>query len=69
MAKLKFWHDQSILRKKLKPIDKVLLYDSNLHLFASKLRSHWTGPFVVKIIYPLEAVKIVDPKDGHMVNF
>ena len=64
-AKLKVWYDQSILRKKLEPFDKVLLYDSKLHLFVGKIRSRWTGPFIVKTIYPYGAVEIVDPKDGH----
>ena len=31
-SKLKFWHDQSILRKKLEPGDKVHLYDSKSSL-------------------------------------
>ena len=61
-SKLKFRHNQSILRKKLKPGDKVLLYDSKLHV--GKLWSRWR-PFVVKIVFPNGAVKIVDPKDGH----
>ena len=64
-AKLKVRHDQSILRKKLESGDKVLLYDSRLHLFQGKLRSHWTSPFIIKTVYPHGAVEIVDLKDGH----
>ena len=60
-AKLKFLPDQSILRKKLEAFDKVFLYDSKFH----KLRSRWTGPFVVKIIYPHGAIEIVDPENKH----
>ena len=64
-SKLKFRHDQSILRKKLESGDKVLLYDSKLHLFQGKLRSRWTGPFIVKIVFPHETIEIMDPKDGN----
>ena len=37
--KLKKWHDQLIARKNFKQGDQVLLYDSKLHLFSSKLKS------------------------------
>ena len=40
--KLKKWHDQLIARKNFKQGDQVLLYDSKLHLFPSKLKSKWT---------------------------
>ena len=36
---LKKWHDQLIARKNFKQGDHVLLYDSKLHLFPSKLKS------------------------------
>ena len=62
-SKLKFWHDQSILRKKLELGDKVLLYDSKLYLFQGKLQSCWTGPFVVKIVFPHRAIEIMYLKD------
>ena len=64
-SKLKFWHDQPILRKKLELGDKVLLYDSKLYLFQGKLRSCWIGPFIVKIVFPHRAIENVDPKDGN----
>ena len=38
-VKLKKWHDQLIARKNFKQGDQVLLYDSKLHLFPSKLKS------------------------------
>ena len=63
-AKLEFRHDKTILIKKLEPFDKVLLYDSKLHLFAGKLKSHWIGPFIIKTIFPHGVVEIVDPKNG-----
>ena len=37
--KLKKWHDQLIARKYFNKGDQVLLYDSKLHIFPSKLKS------------------------------
>ena len=37
--KLKRWHDQIVLRKELQKRQKVLLYDSKLHIFLRKLKS------------------------------
>ena len=51
-------HDKNILRKEFNVGQKVLLYDSRLHLFPGKLRSRWTGPYVVKTVYPHGAVEI-----------
>ena len=45
--KLKRWHDQLIAYKHFKQGDQVLLYDSKLHLFSSKLKSRWIGPFTI----------------------
>jgi hypothetical protein len=42
---------------------KVLLYNSQLHLFSGKLRSRWSGPFIVKHEYPYGACDIVNPKN------
>ena len=50
--RLKLFHDKSIARKTFEPNQKVLLYSSRLHLFLGKLRSRWTGPFIVKVVYP-----------------
>ena len=41
-----------------------MLYNSRLHLFLEKLKSKWSGPFVVKNIYPYGAVQIDNPKNG-----
>ena len=45
--RMKRVHDKNILRKSFEPGQKVLLYNSRLHLFLGKLRSRWTGPFIV----------------------
>ena len=45
--KLKRWHDQLISRKDFQKGQRVLLYDSKLHIFPSKLKSRWIGPFTI----------------------
>jgi hypothetical protein len=62
-ARMKKAHDQSILRRSFEPGQKVL-YNSRLHLFLGKLRSRWTGPFIVQSIFPYGAIEIEDPKNG-----
>jgi predicted RNA-binding protein with PUA-like domain len=46
-ARMKKVHGQNILGRFFVPGQKVLLYNSHLHLFSGKLRSRWTGPFIV----------------------
>lgn len=62
--RMKVFHDKHILRKTFEPSQKVLLYNSRLHLFPGKLRSRWTGPFVVKRVFPFGAVEIENPING-----
>ena len=47
----KVFHDQAILRKSFLSDQKVFLYNSRLHLFSEKLRSRWTGPYIVKEVF------------------
>ena len=44
--KTKKWHDQNILRE-FKTGDQVLLCNSRLKLFPGKLKSKWSGPYIV----------------------
>ena len=60
----KVFHDKSIVRKKFSPNQKVLLYDSRLHLFPGKLKSRWTGPYLVRTVFPHGAIEIENPRDG-----
>ena len=57
-------HDRIILRKDFALGMKVLLYDSELHLFPGKLRSRWADPFVVTHMFLYGVVKIQDPITG-----
>jgi hypothetical protein len=45
---------------------KVLLYNSRLHLFLGKLRSRWSGPFIEKHVYPYGAFDIGNPKNDNV---
>jgi hypothetical protein len=57
-------HDQNILRRSFEVGQKVLLYNSCLHLFPGKLKSRWTGPFLVHTVFTHGAIEIKDPKNG-----
>ena len=63
-AKTKAFHDSRISRKIFEVGQKVLLYNSRLHLFPGKLKSKWSGPFIVKHVYPYGAINIENPRDG-----
>ena len=63
-AKTKSFHDQLITRKNFAPGDKVLLHNSRLHIFAEKLKTRWSGPFIVRTVFPHGAVIIVDLKNN-----
>ena len=61
---MKVFHDKQIMRKSFTPGQKVLLFNSRLHLFPGKLCSRWSGPFIVHTVFPHGAIKIKDPKNG-----
>ena len=61
---MKVFHDKKIMRKSFTPGEKVLLFNSHLHLFSGKLRSRWSGPFIVHTVFPYGAIEINDPKNG-----
>ena len=54
--KTKKWHDQKIMRKEFEVGDPVLLYNSRLKLFPGKLKSRWSGPYIVVAVTPFGAV-------------
>ena len=64
-GRMKKIHDQHINRKSFYNGQKVLLYNSRLHLFPGKLKSRWMGPFIVCNVFPHGVVKIENPKDGN----
>ncbi|XP_070679611.1 uncharacterized protein [Malus domestica] len=61
----KAFHDSQILRKEFQPGQKVLLFSSRLKLFPGKLKSRWTGPYLVTKIFPHGAVEISNEAQGN----
>nr|CAN77131.1 hypothetical protein VITISV_022658 [Vitis vinifera] len=61
-ARLKKWHDQLVNPKKFTKGQRVLLYDSKLHIFPGKLKSKWTGPFINREVHPNVVVEVFNPK-------
>ena len=45
--KTKAWHDKHLMHNELKPGQQVLLFNSRLKLVLGKLRSRWSGLFVI----------------------
>ncbi|KAM6567243.1 hypothetical protein CsatA_026371 [Cannabis sativa] len=64
--RMKFYHDKNILRKDFSPGQKVLLYNSRLHLFPGKLRSRWVGPYIIRTVFPHGAIEIENPNNGNV---
>ncbi|GJZ40204.1 putative reverse transcriptase domain-containing protein [Tanacetum coccineum] len=60
----KKWHDSRLRGDKdFKIGDQVLLYNSRLKMYPGKLKSKWSGPNIVKTVYPHGAIEITD-RDG-----
>ena len=65
-ARTKAYHDKFINQKMFEPNQKVWLYNSRMHLFPGKLRSHWDGPYIVTQVFPHGVVELQDPKQGNI---
>ena len=63
---LKRWHDIMVVRKIFEKGDQVLLYDSKMRLFPSKLKSRWIGSFTVHEVYTNGAVELLNSKDNRV---
>nr|GFA96087.1 reverse transcriptase domain-containing protein [Tanacetum cinerariifolium] len=44
-------------------LEEVLLFNSRLKIFSEKLKSIWSGPFIIAEIYPYGTAKLIHP-DG-----
>ncbi|XP_070006361.1 uncharacterized protein [Nicotiana sylvestris] len=58
--KTKRWHDKHIQHREFEPGQEVLLFNSRLKLFPRKLKSRWSGPFVVVSVKPQGAMELRD---------
>ena len=57
-----------ITSKNFKTGGQVLLYDSKLHLFPGKLKSRWTGPFIVQQAHLNGSVDLLNPNDDRVIK-
>ena len=55
-------HDKLIIQKDFR--QKILLYNSRLHLFSEKLKSYWTGTYIVHKIYTHGAIEVHNVTDS-----
>ena len=62
--KTKAWHDKHLLHNELKPGQQVLLFNSRLKLFSGKLKSRWSGPFVITQVFPCDNVELMNLERG-----
>ena len=60
--KVKAYHDKKLLKKDFQPGQQVLLFNSRLKLFPSKLKFKWSGPFTIKEVKPYGAVELFEPQ-------
>ena len=58
--RLKGWHDKLVSRKDFQKGQKVLLYDSKLHIFLGKLKSRWIGPFTIHQVHSNGVVELLN---------
>ncbi|XP_021734464.1 uncharacterized protein LOC110701179 [Chenopodium quinoa] len=62
-GRTKVWHDAQIVKKEFVKVLKVLLFNSRLKLFPGKLRSRWSGPYIITEVFPYGSYEI--SQDGH----
>nr|CAN74665.1 hypothetical protein VITISV_043029 [Vitis vinifera] len=58
--KMKRWHDQLISNKEFWKGQRVLLYDSRLHIFPTKLKSRWIDPFIIHQVHLNGVVELLN---------
>ncbi|RVW91780.1 Retrovirus-related Pol polyprotein from transposon 17.6 [Vitis vinifera] len=58
--RMKKWHDQLISNKEFRKGQRVLLYDSRLHIFPGKLKSRWIGPFIIHQVHLNGVVELLN---------
>jgi len=60
----KRWHDKHIMKKWFEEDDMVLLFNSKLWLFSSRLRSQWLRPFTITNFFPYRAIEVWSKSTG-----
>ena len=62
--KTKAWHDKHITRKEFTAGQQVVLFNSRLKLFPGKLKSRWSGPFIVTKVFSHGGAEVSHPEKG-----
>ncbi|KAJ9547052.1 hypothetical protein OSB04_019595 [Centaurea solstitialis] len=62
--KTKVWHDRRINQRTFSEGQQVLLFNSRLKIFPSKLKSRWSGPFTIDKVSPYGTIDLINPQDG-----
>ncbi|XP_014524361.1 uncharacterized protein LOC106780573 [Vigna radiata var. radiata] len=63
--KVKFYHVKKLIKRTFHPGDLVVLFNSRLKLFPGKLKSKWSGPFVVKCVFQSGVVELESSTDAN----
>ncbi|XP_015940418.1 uncharacterized protein LOC107465945 [Arachis duranensis] len=58
--KAKRRHDMHVAPRSFEKRQQVLLYNSKLRLFPGKIKSRWSGPFLVTNVSPYGHIEIMD---------
>nr|GEV56535.1 reverse transcriptase domain-containing protein [Tanacetum cinerariifolium] len=72
--KTKKLHDSKIKNRIFNVGDRVLLFNSRLKIFLSKLKTRWSGPFTITRVFPYGTVELSQPEgpnfkvNGHRVK-
>nr|GEY41831.1 reverse transcriptase domain-containing protein [Tanacetum cinerariifolium] len=59
--KTKRLHDSKIKDRVFNIGDRVLLFNSRLKIFSGKLKSRWSGPFTISLVFPYGTVELSQP--------
>ena len=62
-ANIKRLHDKHITSRSYSVGDKLLLYNSRLHIFPGKLKSRWTGAYVIISVGNHGTFEIIHPSE------
>lgn len=55
----KRYHDKNLVSREFNSRQPVLLYNSRLMLFPGKLKSKWSGPFIIESVSPHGVVELM----------
>nr|GEX03457.1 reverse transcriptase domain-containing protein [Tanacetum cinerariifolium] len=70
----KKFHDSKIKNRIFNVGDQVLLFNSRLKIFFGKLKTRWSGPFTITLVFPYGTVELSQPNgpnfkvNGHLLK-